>query len=36
LYGERAPVEIDDDVREAYWKDVRGLPARAREAIANR
>jgi hypothetical protein len=29
LYGERVPVEIDDDVREEYWKVVRELPERA-------
>ena len=26
LYGERIPVEIDDDVREEYWTTIRGLP----------
>ncbi|MCP5059271.1 MAG: 1-deoxy-D-xylulose-5-phosphate synthase [bacterium] len=26
LYGERVPVEIDDDVREEYWREIRGLP----------
>jgi hypothetical protein len=36
LYGEAAPVEIDDDVREEYWRDVRGEPRRATERIANR
>lgn len=36
LYGERVPVEIDDDVREEYWREVRGQPDRASEAIANR
>lgn len=25
-------VEIDDDVREEYWRDVRALPERARRA----
>ena len=24
LYGERVPVEIDDDVREEYWTEIRG------------
>jgi hypothetical protein len=24
LYGERMPVEIDDDVREEYWREIRG------------
>ena len=27
LYGERIPIEIDDDVREEYWTSIRGLPA---------
>lgn len=26
LYGERIPVEIDEDVREEYWRDIRGRP----------
>jgi hypothetical protein len=30
------PVEIDEDVRVEYWTQVRGLPARKHEAIANR
>lgn len=36
LYGERVPVEIDDDVREEYWRTIRGKPDRASESIANR
>ncbi|HSH60635.1 MAG TPA: hypothetical protein VK988_13545 [Acidimicrobiales bacterium] len=36
LYGERVPVEIDDDVREEYWRTVRGQPDRAGEVIFNR
>ena len=34
LYGERIPIEIDDDVREEYWTVVRGKPSavRARQA----
>ena len=36
LYGEPVAVEIDDDVREEYWTQVRGRPARAAQAIANR
>lgn len=27
-YGEQVPVEIDDDVREEYWKDIKGQPER--------
>lgn len=26
LYGERVPVEIDDDVRAEYWRDIRCQP----------
>jgi hypothetical protein len=32
LYGERVPVEIDEDVREEYWVEIRGLPGRKRDA----
>lgn len=36
LYGGRDPVEIDDDVREEYWLEIRQRPDRASESIANR
>lgn len=36
LYGERNPVEIDDDVREEYWTEIRGAPERSDERVANR
>jgi hypothetical protein len=26
MYGSSAPVEIDDDVREEYWRSIRNLP----------
>jgi hypothetical protein len=26
LYGERVPVEIDEDVRAEYWTEIRKLP----------
>jgi hypothetical protein len=29
LYGERQSVEIDDDVREEYWTQIRGKQATA-------
>ena len=29
LYGERVPVEIDEDVRAEYWRDIRRLPEHA-------
>ena len=31
LYGERVPVEIDEDVRAEYWTKIRRQPARAGE-----
>ena len=36
LYGERVPVEIDDDVRVEYWTVIRGQPGRVNESVANR
>jgi len=36
LYGERTPVEIDDDVREEYWREIRSAPERTLERVANR
>jgi hypothetical protein len=36
LYGEPAAVEIDDDVREEYWTEIRGRPSCAAETVANR
>ena len=26
MYGSAAPIEIDDDVREEYWCEIRNLP----------
>jgi hypothetical protein len=26
LYGEGAPIYIDDDVREEYWTIIRNIP----------
>lgn len=31
LYGERIPIEIDDDVREEYWTEIRKQPERINE-----
>ena len=31
LYATNLPVEIDDDVRVEYWRDIRGAPERANE-----
>ena len=36
LYGERLPVEIDEDVRVEYWTKIRGRPERSAEGDANR
>ena len=35
LYGERVPVEIDEDVREEYWTTIRGQPENKTKAVAN-
>jgi len=32
LYNERVPVQIDEDVREEYWLDIRGEESRVHEA----
>jgi hypothetical protein len=34
LYGGGAPVEIDDDVREEYWREIRRQPDRSHEDVA--
>jgi hypothetical protein len=34
LYGESTPVEIDDDVREEYWRFIRAQPDRASDRFA--
>jgi hypothetical protein len=31
LYGERIPIEIDEDIRENYWIEIRNLPKRKGE-----
>ena len=33
LYG-TPPIEIDEDVREEYWRDIRRQPGRIREPVA--
>jgi hypothetical protein len=35
LYGERVPVEIDDNAREEYWTKIRRQPARRERATTN-
>ncbi len=34
LYGGSRPIEVDEDVREEYWREIRGEPERAREKVA--
>ena len=34
LYGERTPIEIDEDVREEYWINIRNQPDRVNERQA--
>jgi hypothetical protein len=36
LYGEATPVEIDSDVREEYWREIRQAPERCNDEVANR
>jgi hypothetical protein len=36
LYGERLPVEIDEDVREEYWREIRRRPSRVGPTDAHR
>ena len=34
MYGSVLPVEIDEDVRVEYWRDIRGQPERLHEKVA--
>lgn len=34
LYGGSTPIEIDEDVREEYWRDIRRQPERLHERVA--
>ena len=34
LYGGDALIEIDDDVRDEYWQDIRGQSKKAQERAA--
>ncbi len=34
LYATNVPIEIDDDVRVEYWRDIRGMPERINEKSA--
>ncbi len=35
LYGERLPIEIDDDIREEYWTKIRNLPENKNIKVIN-
>jgi hypothetical protein len=34
LYGGNTTIAIDEDVREEYWRDIRGQPDRAHDDVA--
>ena len=34
LYGGCTPIEIDEDVREEYWRDIRRSPERTKQRVA--
>ena len=34
LYGGSTPIEIDEDVREEYWREIRRQPDRVNERVA--
>jgi hypothetical protein len=34
LYGGATPIEIDEDVREEYWREIRRRPGRVGEPVA--
>ncbi len=34
MYGGSAPIQIDEDVRGEYWRDIRGQPERVNERAA--
>ena len=34
LYGGSTPIEIDEDVRKEYWRDIRRQPERLHETVA--
>ena len=33
LYNERVPIQIDEDVREEYWLDIRGEESQILETV---
>jgi hypothetical protein len=34
LYGGATPIEMDEDVREEYWREIRRRPGRVGEPVA--
>jgi hypothetical protein len=34
LYGESTPIEIDEDVREEYWREIRDEPNQVHQRVA--
>jgi hypothetical protein len=34
MYGSAQAVEIDEDVRDEYWREIRGQPERVHEQVA--
>lgn len=34
LYGGSSPIEIDEDVREEYWRGIRRQPEKTRDTVA--
>jgi hypothetical protein len=34
LYGSSTPIEIDEDVREEYWREIRRQPLRINDRVA--
>ena len=34
MYAQRTPVQIDEDVREEYWRQIRREPSRVHETVA--
>jgi hypothetical protein len=34
MYGSASPVEIDEDARAEYWRDIRGQPERIHDDVA--
>ncbi|MEO0899827.1 MAG: 1-deoxy-D-xylulose-5-phosphate synthase [Bacteroidota bacterium] len=35
LYGERLPIQIDADIQETYWSEIRNLPSMVGKLVIN-